>query len=417
MSRRVKDLYFYELLGLTSSATDDDIKRAYRKLAIKWHPDKNIDNRQEATEMFQLIAEAYATLIDPQKRVQYDMYGRDSVQFDDDDQSMNDNTTSSTSSGMNNPSAAFHHHFHAHPHVSLHFADNLFRMFFGGHDPFGNLHNNIGNPSNVHNSNMRSPFSSMMNMDPFGSFGGGGFGGLGGGFGMMPTMMMGHSTSLIDPFHNFNTGPSLFNNALMTGNMFSSSSSSTSSSFGPGGTSTSISTVSTIENGKRVTRTTKTIRHADGRVEQTSDENIQDISPPNNNNRLQNSTNNFSQPQIGYSTMNNQQPPSLQRHDSFGLTNYPSSSSSSYTPQYTSTVQHQQSLHNQGGQPFSNTSTFRTTSNNSGNNQSFNVPVTLRTSAPSYQPSSSSSSSSPTNQQYHSSSNAYPGSSSSYPRR
>lgn len=50
---------YYEILGVSRTATEDDIKKAYRKLAIKWHPDKNPENPAEASEKFKKIAEAY----------------------------------------------------------------------------------------------------------------------------------------------------------------------------------------------------------------------------------------------------------------------------------------------------------------------------------------------------------------------
>ena len=68
---------YYALLGLKKTATDDEIKKAYRKLAIKWHPDKNPDNKEKAQEMFKKIGEAYAVLQDKDKRAVYDKYGID----------------------------------------------------------------------------------------------------------------------------------------------------------------------------------------------------------------------------------------------------------------------------------------------------------------------------------------------------
>jgi len=66
---------FYEVLGITRTSTDDEIRKAYRKLAIKWHPDKNPGNQAEATEKFKLISEAYEVLSDPAKRKEYDYGG------------------------------------------------------------------------------------------------------------------------------------------------------------------------------------------------------------------------------------------------------------------------------------------------------------------------------------------------------
>lgn len=65
---------YYEVLGLAREAGDEDIKRAYRKLAIKYHPDKNPGDKT-AEEKFKEVGEAYEALSDPQKRAAYDQYG------------------------------------------------------------------------------------------------------------------------------------------------------------------------------------------------------------------------------------------------------------------------------------------------------------------------------------------------------
>ena len=65
---------YYEVLGVDKSAGADDIKRAYRKLAMKYHPDRNPDNK-EAEEKFKEIGEAYEVLSDADKRARYDQYG------------------------------------------------------------------------------------------------------------------------------------------------------------------------------------------------------------------------------------------------------------------------------------------------------------------------------------------------------
>ncbi|MFN8544321.1 MAG: molecular chaperone DnaJ [Candidatus Binatia bacterium] len=66
---------YYEILGVSRSATEEDLKKAYRKLAIKWHPDKNPENRAEAEERFKEISEAYQILADGERRAQYDRFG------------------------------------------------------------------------------------------------------------------------------------------------------------------------------------------------------------------------------------------------------------------------------------------------------------------------------------------------------
>jgi curved DNA-binding protein len=65
---------YYKLLGLDKKATSEDIKKSYRKLALKWHPDKNPNNKA-AEEKFKKISEAYAVLSDPKKKEEYDTFG------------------------------------------------------------------------------------------------------------------------------------------------------------------------------------------------------------------------------------------------------------------------------------------------------------------------------------------------------
>ena len=90
---------YYKILGITKNATESEIKKAYRKLALKWHPDKNPNNREEAEEKFKKINEAYSILSDKKKRKEYD------------------------NGGMNFDFKGFN-------------ADDIFKEFFGGKDPF-----------------------------------------------------------------------------------------------------------------------------------------------------------------------------------------------------------------------------------------------------------------------------------------
>lgn len=69
---------YYEVLGVNRDAGDDEIKKAYRKLAMKYHPDRNPDNK-EAEEKFKEAKEAYEMLSDPQKKAAYDRYGHAGV--------------------------------------------------------------------------------------------------------------------------------------------------------------------------------------------------------------------------------------------------------------------------------------------------------------------------------------------------
>ena len=70
---------YYKMLGVSKSASAADIKKAYRKLALKYHPDQNKGDKG-AEAKFKEISEAYAVLSDAEKRKQYDMFGADGFQ-------------------------------------------------------------------------------------------------------------------------------------------------------------------------------------------------------------------------------------------------------------------------------------------------------------------------------------------------
>ncbi|KAG6553399.1 hypothetical protein Mapa_005134 [Marchantia paleacea] len=72
-------LDYYNVLKVPKNASDDDLKKAYRKLAMKWHPDKNPNNKKDAEAKFKQISEAYEVLSDPQKRAIYDQYGEEGL--------------------------------------------------------------------------------------------------------------------------------------------------------------------------------------------------------------------------------------------------------------------------------------------------------------------------------------------------
>ena len=104
---------FYKVLGISKSSTDDEIKKAYRKLALKYHPDKN--KAPEAAEKFKQCAEAYEVLKDAEKKKIYDTYGEEGLQ-----------SGGTSSHGGRNFS------FNTNPHAT-------FDEFFSGQNPFANL--------------------------------------------------------------------------------------------------------------------------------------------------------------------------------------------------------------------------------------------------------------------------------------
>lgn len=68
---------FYEVLGVPRDAEENVIKKAYRKLSLKFHPDKNPNNKEAAEEIFKKISYAYGIIGDKKKRADYDRYGRE----------------------------------------------------------------------------------------------------------------------------------------------------------------------------------------------------------------------------------------------------------------------------------------------------------------------------------------------------
>ncbi|HEX9907828.1 MAG TPA: molecular chaperone DnaJ [Thermoplasmata archaeon] len=71
---------YYEVLGVAKDASDDEVKKAYRKLAMKYHPDMNKDNQKDAEERFKEISEAYEVLADKDKRARYDQFGHEGIE-------------------------------------------------------------------------------------------------------------------------------------------------------------------------------------------------------------------------------------------------------------------------------------------------------------------------------------------------
>ena len=68
---------YYETLGVAREASADEIKKAFRKLALQWHPDRHKKDKAKAEEEFKKVSEAYEVLSDPEKRAKYDRFGKD----------------------------------------------------------------------------------------------------------------------------------------------------------------------------------------------------------------------------------------------------------------------------------------------------------------------------------------------------
>lgn len=108
------EINYYDVLQLPKNSSDTEIKKAYRKMAMKWHPDKNPDNAEEAAKKFQEIGEAYDVLSDMQKRAIYDQFGYEGLR--DGVQNADGETTGAYSYKQN--------------------AQEIFENFFGTKNPF-----------------------------------------------------------------------------------------------------------------------------------------------------------------------------------------------------------------------------------------------------------------------------------------
>ncbi|EPY84824.1 dnaJ homolog subfamily B member 6 [Camelus ferus] len=137
-------------------APAEDIKKAYRKLALKWHPDKNPENKEEAERKFKQVAEAYEVLSDANKRDIYDRYGKEGL-----------NGGGGGGSHFDSP---FEFGF------TFRNPDDVFREFFGGRDPFAfdffdpfeDLFGNQRGPRGSRNRGTRLFFSAFSGFPAFG---------------------------------------------------------------------------------------------------------------------------------------------------------------------------------------------------------------------------------------------------------
>jgi len=120
---------YYDVLEIDKNATEDEIKKAYRKGALKWHPDKNANNKEEAEIKFKEISEAYSVLSDAEKKKIYDTQGEEGLKA---------SNNGGFQGHQGNP-------------------NDIFNMFFGGNSPFGN---------NMFGHQMNNPFGGGFRQNP-----------------------------------------------------------------------------------------------------------------------------------------------------------------------------------------------------------------------------------------------------------
>jgi DnaJ-class molecular chaperone len=132
---------YYDLLGISKGASADEIKKAYRKQALEWHPDRHKDDKQAAEKRFKEINEAYQVLSDPQKKSAYDQYGH--AAFTPGGGGGNPfaggNPFGGGFGGQSGPFTYTYNSNGQNPFGNADFGDpfDIFEAFFGGGNPFG----------------------------------------------------------------------------------------------------------------------------------------------------------------------------------------------------------------------------------------------------------------------------------------
>ena len=258
----------YATLGVDPSADTESVRRAYRKLAVRWHPDKNPDDSATAEVMFKKVAAAYEVLSDERKRAAYDGERAEQRAGTDPRGGARARGARAPGRGASRFGAEFGFGGGFAPH---HDPFEVFREAFGGRDPFAD--------------------------DPF--FADGGFGGFGRGeslFGRGDPLAgaargMGFGVPFFDAFETLATlthgapfgggGASreAETDAHRRGSRGSRGSRTRDDAFAGGGVSRSVSSQTVVIDGRRVTRATTTVRHADGRVETFTDEHVDEGFP------------------------------------------------------------------------------------------------------------------------------------------
>lgn len=211
---------YYVVLGIVKPSNEDEIRKAYKKLALKWHPDKNPDNIKEAEEMFKQIAEAYEVLSDKDKKAAYDRWGHEGL------------TTGGQTPGGHNRPGPFPG-FAGSPFTFRRAEDifqNLFSTGFFDDDDFFSSHFSPQSKGSRKNTPGSSPFGGLGLFRGFDHFG----------FDEPRSPFAGGSL-----FREFSTGSG--------------------GGWGSGGISKSTSTSTVIQNGKKVTVTKVTTTSPDGK--------------------------------------------------------------------------------------------------------------------------------------------------------
>ncbi|XP_059199921.1 dnaJ homolog subfamily B member 6-like [Centropristis striata] len=270
---------YYQVLGVRRDSSADDIKKAYRKLALRWHPDKNPENKEDAEKKFKELSEAYEVLSDANKRSIYDRYGKEGL------------------TGNNGGRGGhFHNGDNFHETFTFRNPDDVFREFFGGRDPFADLFGAdpfsddpffCGGRRHQSRTNRNrtgsSFFGGFVGFPPFNA----GFSPFDPGFGSFGSMSpMGHMGHMGHMSHMGNMGNmgNMGHMGHMTtmgslgGGGFTSFSTSSFGGGGGGGTGNfrSVSTSTKIINGRKIT-TKRTVENGQERVEVEEDGQLQSL--------------------------------------------------------------------------------------------------------------------------------------------
>ena len=283
----VADTFYYEVLGLPPSALPEDVRKAYKRLALQFHPDKN--SAADATRSFLLVSEAYACLSDPARRAEYDRYGRGAVRFEEGGGGGGGGTPAPSRGGsgaygrgesgsvpVTRSADVFA------PHIDRDFADNIFRLFFGPTSLPSLLAQQALHAHSQHFAAFGPPLAQSPHHAAMGAQE------------RLQAQLHAHQQAqqqLYDPFANFGMGGGLFGafppfgggggggaggmfgapfGSLLASGAYESGSSSSSTFTSSNGRSTSVRTVTTVERGVKTTRTTRTTRDEHGREETTT---------------------------------------------------------------------------------------------------------------------------------------------------